>query len=72
MGVDVSVSEKERERARGRGRRADVRRERAKDLGTWPGTIFLDLLPRWSFSSPGEIEVDRSLYYVRQTDVALD
>ena len=70
MGVDVSVSEKERKRARGRGRRADVRRERAKDPGTWHD------LPRSSstvvVSSPGGIEVDRSLYYVRQVDVALD
>lgn len=54
MGVDVLVNEKERERARGRGRKADVRRERAKDPGTWPGTIFLDLLPpRWSFHPLG-------------------
>lgn len=72
MGVDVSVSEKERERARGRGRGADVRRERAKDPGY---TVWHDL-PRSSstvvVSSPGGIEVDRSLYYVRQADVALD
>lgn len=54
MGVDVSVSEKERERAKGQAGKADVRRERAKDSGTWSGTIFLDLLPRWSFHPSGD------------------
>lgn len=50
MGVDVSVSEKERERAKGQAGKADVRSERVEDSGT----IFLDLLLRWSFHPSGD------------------